>query len=269
MQLKADITGRSIEVYRGLNPGTAGAAVLAGKGCGIFSTLKEGNEAFLKHLDKIVYEPDDTKHIQYSHEFENYLKIRQRFKEVLSRTNGGKGLKNVMIFGEGKIGRGFAAKIFKEAGYKPIFIDHNVDLVNLLNKIKKYSIHKIPSIDRKKRIMINDYQAFSDRDRESLTRIFPKISLIAVCVFSNAFAAAGEFIARCINKRAEQQPQGTLDIIVMANTLHAGKLLNEEIQKKLSDKCTTGIGMGMYLFTDILIKEASELISDRDLYGSA
>ena len=84
MRLKADITGRTVEVYGGLEPGIAGAAVLAGKGCGIFSTLKEGNETFLKHLDKIVYEPDDAKHIQYSHEFGNYLKIRQRLKEVIS-----------------------------------------------------------------------------------------------------------------------------------------------------------------------------------------
>ena len=138
--------------------------------------------------------------------------------------------------GAGKIGRGFAAEVFKEAGYRLIFIDNNAELVNLLNKINKYAIYKIPSADRQKQIMINDYQAFLDKDTESLAGILAEIDLIVVCVFSNAFTVAGEFIARCIKIRAEQQPQETLDIIVMANTLHAGKLLYKEIQKKLSGK---------------------------------
>lgn len=145
-------------------------------------------------------------------------------------------MKNVIILGAGKIGRGFAAEVFKEAGYRLIFIDNNPDLVNALNKIQTYSIYKIPSTDRQTQIMINDYQAISDNDIESLTGIFPEIDLIVVCVFSNAYTATGEFIARCIKNRSEQHPQGTLDIIVMANTLHAGKLLYMEIHKKLPDK---------------------------------
>lgn len=84
MQLKADITGRNIEVYTGLEPGAAGAAVLAGKGCGVFSSLKEGSGILLKHLKKAVYEPHGEKCIQYMNEYKNYLKIRKRLKDVLS-----------------------------------------------------------------------------------------------------------------------------------------------------------------------------------------
>lgn len=83
MQLKADITGRNIEVCKELEPGVAGAAVLAGKGCGVFSSLKEGSAALLKHLKKTVYEPHREKHIQYINEYKNYLKIRKRLKDVL------------------------------------------------------------------------------------------------------------------------------------------------------------------------------------------
>jgi xylulokinase len=85
IQLKADITGRNIEVYKGLEPGTAGAAVLAGKGCGVFSSLKEGSDVLLKHFKKSVYEPNGIKRIQYVNEYNNYLKIREKLMNVLSQ----------------------------------------------------------------------------------------------------------------------------------------------------------------------------------------
>jgi xylulokinase len=84
MQLKADITGRNIEAYTGLESGALGAAVLAGKGCRVFSSLKEGSEILLKHLKKVIYEADCKKHIQYMDEYKNYLKIRKSLKDVLS-----------------------------------------------------------------------------------------------------------------------------------------------------------------------------------------
>jgi xylulokinase len=55
-QLKSDITGLPIEVMENDEPGTWGAAILAGKGAGIFSDIDEAAVSASKVIK--VYEPD-------------------------------------------------------------------------------------------------------------------------------------------------------------------------------------------------------------------
>ncbi|NLJ39868.1 MAG: mannitol-1-phosphate 5-dehydrogenase, partial [Candidatus Atribacteria bacterium] len=42
-------------------------------------------------------------------------------------------LKNILIWGAGKIGRGFIADLFNKAGYKLTFVDSNQELIHQLN----------------------------------------------------------------------------------------------------------------------------------------
>ena len=46
--------------------------------------------------------------------------------------------KKILIFGAGAIGRGFVAPLFYRNNYEINFVDSNINLVNRLNKKKKY-----------------------------------------------------------------------------------------------------------------------------------
>ncbi|MGI8634286.1 MAG: 3-hydroxyacyl-CoA dehydrogenase NAD-binding domain-containing protein, partial [Segetibacter sp.] len=48
--------------------------------------------------------------------------------------------KEVLIIGGGKIGRGFIAQLFYRSGYKIWLLDASKEIVELLNKEKKYRI---------------------------------------------------------------------------------------------------------------------------------
>src|SRR5215210_2958941 len=48
--------------------------------------------------------------------------------------------KEVLIIGAGKIGRGFIAHLFYRSGYKIWLLDSSKEVVDLLNKEKKYRI---------------------------------------------------------------------------------------------------------------------------------
>ena len=77
MQLKADITGRSFTVPRGLDPGTAGAAILAGVGCGLW-TAEEGSKRIRRGLEIRTYEPDPESAAAYRRLLADYAALRNR-----------------------------------------------------------------------------------------------------------------------------------------------------------------------------------------------
>src|SRR5665647_697193 len=112
-------------------------------------------------------------------------------------------MKKVAIWGAGKIGRGFAAEIFKKANYEILFIDNDKALVSLLTEKKKYSVYKIPSPEKTEQVIIDDFTAYDDSNEKSLKDILASTDLVAVCVFPDAFANVGEGLADVINDRAK------------------------------------------------------------------
>ena len=51
--------------------------------------------------------------------------------------------KKILIWGAGKIGRGFVADIFHTAGYHIVFADADQHVVDLLNASGEYTVFKI------------------------------------------------------------------------------------------------------------------------------
>ncbi len=48
--------------------------------------------------------------------------------------------RKAVIFGAGKIGRGFLAQLATESGYEAVFVDVDGDLVDRLNKSGRYTV---------------------------------------------------------------------------------------------------------------------------------
>jgi xylulokinase len=80
MQLKADITNCMVEAYHGLETGAIGAAILAGRGCNVFKSLREGSIAVSRHRKKTVYLPNKEKSKIYKEEYSKYLMLREKMK---------------------------------------------------------------------------------------------------------------------------------------------------------------------------------------------
>ncbi len=72
-QLKADITGREIEVPYSDHATTLGAAMLAGIGVGIYIDFEEAVQKTVRV--KRVHKPDVDTHIQYAKYYQDYLKL--------------------------------------------------------------------------------------------------------------------------------------------------------------------------------------------------
>lgn len=79
-QIKADVTGKTIQVPASDTATTLGAALLAGVGCGVY---KDHGEAVRRTIQITrVQEPDMERHEIYKGEMERYLKLSEKMQEI-------------------------------------------------------------------------------------------------------------------------------------------------------------------------------------------
>lgn len=83
MQIKSDVTNLPIDVPASDTATTLGAAILAGVGCGMYSSYKEAVEETVKI--KKHYEPIKDNHDVYKKSMELYLKLYEDLKDTFKR----------------------------------------------------------------------------------------------------------------------------------------------------------------------------------------
>ncbi len=79
-QIKADVTGRRIQVPASDTATTLGAAILAGIGTGVFDSYKQAVEKTIRITR--VQEPDMSNHAVYKKRMELYLKLYEALKDI-------------------------------------------------------------------------------------------------------------------------------------------------------------------------------------------
>ena len=82
-QIKADVTGRTIQVPASDTATTLGAAILAGVGCGLYKDYREAVTRTIS-ITK-VYEPDMSNHEIYRKNMQLYLKLYEDLKDTFKQ----------------------------------------------------------------------------------------------------------------------------------------------------------------------------------------
>lgn len=68
--------------------------------------------------------------------------------------------KRLVQIGAGKIGRGYIADLFNEAGYRLTFLDYSPELIKSMNAQGYYTIFKHHADGTYTKVVIRDYQAY-------------------------------------------------------------------------------------------------------------
>lgn len=79
-QIKADVTGKTIQVPASDTATTLGAALLAGVGCGVYRDYEEAVNRTIRITR--VQKPDRERHEIYGHCMEEYLKLSKKMQEI-------------------------------------------------------------------------------------------------------------------------------------------------------------------------------------------
>jgi xylulokinase len=83
LQVVADVMGRPVVRPQITEAGVLGAAIIAGVGCGVFSSLADGVGTMVR-LDR-TFEPDARKQVQYDERFAKYRQLWPLLKDYLRK----------------------------------------------------------------------------------------------------------------------------------------------------------------------------------------
>jgi mannitol-1-phosphate 5-dehydrogenase len=140
---------------------------------------------------------------------------------------------SVIVWGAGRIGRGFVAELLHEGGYFVDFVDKNRELADALNERGHYTIFKADENGVRKSRMRGFFRAHHTSD--DLSALFLDDScLIDVAVFKNDLEEAADMIAPYIALRAEKLPASNLDIITNVNMVSPEHVFRELLEKRLT-----------------------------------
>ena len=141
--------------------------------------------------------------------------------------------KDVLIWGAGKIARGFIAEAFYQGGYHLTFIDADQTLVTRLKEEGKYTLVKAPARGEPETLTISGYTVFHVSEGDQIRNRLQEVPYVGIAVFPSVFESVARSLAEGIEQRARE---GTpLDIIVCANARGAAEKLRASVERELSD----------------------------------
>jgi mannitol-1-phosphate/altronate dehydrogenase/sugar/nucleoside kinase (ribokinase family) len=160
----------------------------------------------------------------------------------------------IVIWGAGKIGRGFVADLFYHAGYRLTFVDADEELVKSLRERGHYTLVRLPEDEPAQEVEIHGFEILSTGERDAVRERVGQVGLMAVVVFPSIFEAVAEELAPAIEARAAKRAgqagspadadggfgapaaaAAPLDILVCANMAHPAPEFARVLREKLSD----------------------------------
>lgn len=142
--------------------------------------------------------------------------------------------RSIVIWGAGKIGRGFLAEAFHAGGYEVILVDADEKLVSALNESGRYSLVKANTGREPEIVEIDRYTALLASDTDRILTEVGEAPFVGVAVFPAVFDALADSLAEGISTRLDGDEP--LDVIVCANARGAAADLRARIESRLDDR---------------------------------
>ncbi len=134
----------------------------------------------------------------------------------------------IVIWGAGRIGRGFVADLFTAAGYAIVFVDQAEALVASLRERGQYTVVRTSGRERHDRV-ISGFEVLSTAQADQVAEAVAHADLMAVAVFPQDFPAVARQVVDGLRLRYETRPDAPLNIILCANLAHAGPAFREPL----------------------------------------
>lgn len=166
--------------------------------------------------------------------------------------------KKLLIWGAGKIGRGFIADLFNAGGYEITFVDADKEMIKALNNNKAYTVLKYKNAVDKVETKITNYKALHLDEKSKIYAELMETQLMAIAVFPGAFENIAQTLTAAIEKRIESKIFEPLDIILCANILNSSKRFSDILLKKLNTEQQEYFKKYIGLIDSLVIRMAVE-----------
>ena len=143
--------------------------------------------------------------------------------------------KEVALIGAGKIGKGYTADLFSEAGYHLIFLCHSLKQAEAMRAQGSYTIFKYRNgQEAPGEYQISDFEAYSTAaEYEQCLAVLARVRYVTVHVYPGAFQAIGHMVGDAIRRRVAEGNADTLDLMLCLNYIDADRILKRYIEERL------------------------------------
>ena len=143
--------------------------------------------------------------------------------------------KNIIVWGAGKIGRGFIADVFHQEGFDVCLVDESKALISQLNKQQKYTVIHASS-EKITPITIENYKGLDTGQKVEILKEFVESDLLALAVFPKNFEEVAGQIREYILKRKSSGNNAAFNIILCTNLIHAGPKFKQFLYQDLDEE---------------------------------
>ena len=140
----------------------------------------------------------------------------------------------ILIWGAGKIGRGFLGDLFHQAGYRLVFVDRNKQVVEALNSRRSYMVVYCGNDGQYTDVSVSGYTALHMPQKDAVIEQLGECSLMTVAVPPEGFSELADMLHAAINQRMAANVDKTLDIIFCVNAFDPAQKLRDELDARLS-----------------------------------
>ncbi len=141
--------------------------------------------------------------------------------------------KQALIFGAGKIGRGFLGHLLTLSGWRITFVDASAELVALLQSRGAYGVKVLGAPE--KDATIAGYTALSLAETDALAQAVAEHQLIFTAAGGANLGAVGAAMARGLLLRHQQGARGDVNIIICENYKDPAAILRGTIEQQLTE----------------------------------
>lgn len=143
--------------------------------------------------------------------------------------------KNVVVIGAGMSGRGYIGELLFKEGWDITFADIDEDLINKMNKNKKYKVYKYDDLDNEEIIEVNKYRALHTViDHDEYINSLVNADLIMTALYSEAFEKVVSDLVEAIRAKMKNCQNSKMTITLGANYVGLYDKYDELFRKQLT-----------------------------------
>lgn len=129
--------------------------------------------------------------------------------------------RTLIVWGAGRIGRGFVAELFDSSAFRTVFVDLNRALVEQLNARGKYTIVHATQDGLSRRIIENGFRAVHTDDAQALNTLFEEDQLLLdIAVHEPKLPEVADMLLPLFRRRMRICPNAAMDVMMNVNMPH-------------------------------------------------
>ncbi len=146
-------------------------------------------------------------------------------------------MRTLVIWGAGRIGRGFVADLFQDPNWRTVFVDIDNALVKSLNDQKSYTIFNANTDGITQKQISSNFLAFHTSQTPELEKLFLEDGLLVdIAVHEPKLSEVAHMIAPLVKNRSLKHPT-PIDFMMNVNMQRPDLAFRRLLEQEIGDSC--------------------------------